>query len=181
MRILVLCEGSDEESLINILLDSNKLEFTRDALIGRRVYPLRNLKNPTIISELQSYGDKVEVYRIGDTQNENLRIPNELKDIVSKDRIFKYCTKPELEILYIINENKISEFNKSNKKPSSFAKEKIKYNGRKYTKDTGFIKEYFKGNRVINLINSIKEYKRIKKGSHNKDEMFLADLLKKGL
>lgn len=70
---------------------------------------------------------------------------------------------------------------KSNKKPSSFAKERIKYNGRKYTKDTGFIKEYFKGNRVINLINSIKEYKRIKKGSHNKDEMFLADLLKKGL
>ena len=46
MRILLLCEGQNEEVIINLLLDNNSLIFNRDDLIGRRVYPIRQLDNP---------------------------------------------------------------------------------------------------------------------------------------
>ena len=34
MKYLILCEGANEELLINILLDAKKLCLTRDDLIG---------------------------------------------------------------------------------------------------------------------------------------------------
>lgn len=70
MRILLLCEGQNEEVLLNLLLDVNALVFDRDDLIGRRVYPVRQLNNPTIKSELKHYGSPVKVYRVGDKQND---------------------------------------------------------------------------------------------------------------
>ncbi len=48
MRYLLLCEGQNEEVLLNILLDADLLIFTRDNLIGRRPYPIRQLSNITI-------------------------------------------------------------------------------------------------------------------------------------
>lgn len=44
MKYLVMCEGSNEETLINLLLDNDKLKITRDDLIGRRPYNVRQLK-----------------------------------------------------------------------------------------------------------------------------------------
>ena len=48
MRILLLCEGQNEEVLLNLLLNANAFCFTKDDLIGRRVYPVRQLNNPII-------------------------------------------------------------------------------------------------------------------------------------
>ena len=48
MRILLMCEGPNEEVLINELLNANALCITRDDLIGRRPYPIRQLNNPTM-------------------------------------------------------------------------------------------------------------------------------------
>ncbi len=179
MRILVMCEGNDEQSMMNLLLNSNKLVFNEDDLIGQRVYSAKTLNNSLIQTELKNYNEPVIIYRIGDTQKNDLKIPKEYKKIIDPTRIFKYCTKPELEILLIINEGKIKEFEKSNDKPSVFAKENIKYEGKHYSKNVKFINNYYSCDRVKMLINNIKEYKRIKKGSHAKDELFLADLLKK--
>ena len=64
MRILLMCEGQNEEVILNILLDANAFCFSRDDLIGRRPYPIRQLNNPTIKSELKHYGLPVKVYRI---------------------------------------------------------------------------------------------------------------------
>ena len=102
-------------------------------------------------------------------------IPKELNKIVFKENIYKYCTKPELEIMLIIHENMVKEFNKSNRTPKSFAKDKIKLNGRKYDQSNEFLESYYSN--IDDLINDIIEYKRIKK-DHNKDELYLADLLK---
>ena len=99
MRILLMCEGKNEEVLLNLLLDADALCFTRDDLIGRRPYPIRQLNNPTIKSELKHYGFPVKVYRIGDKQKDKLNIPEDLQGIISSKEIFKYCTKPELEML----------------------------------------------------------------------------------
>ena len=38
MKYLLMCEGKNEETLIDILLDKNKLKITRDDLIGRKPY-----------------------------------------------------------------------------------------------------------------------------------------------
>lgn len=179
MRILLMCEGTNEEVLLNILLDSNALCFTRDDLIGRRPYPIRKLNNPTIKSELKHYGLPVKVYRVGDKQNDKLSIPKDLKNIVSNKEIYKYCTKPELEMLLILNEGLEKEYEKikSAQSPKTFAKKNIKYNGIKYDQTSEFLEMYYGGKNVQNLINNIKNYKTYKR-KHEKDELYLADILK---
>lgn len=176
MRYLIMCEGTNEEVLINLLLEKNKLKITYDDLIGRRIYHARQIKHPLIITELKHYNDLVTVIRIGDKQNEKLNIPNDLKRIISKERIYKYCTKPELEILLIISENMLHEYEKVKKEmsPKEYAKKNIKLNGKKYDQSNEFLIDYYRN--VNKLISSIKNYKKYKK--HLKDEFYLADLLK---
>ena len=163
MRYLLMCEGPNEETIINILLDNNKLKISRDDLIGLRPYNIRQLNNPNIIYELKRYNNPVIIYRIGDTQN---------------DKIYKYCTKPGLEIIFIINENLMDNYEKvkSSMKPKTFAKKNIKFNGIKYDNSCKFYEMYYAGKNVAKLVKNLKDYKKYKK--HNKDEKYLADLLK---
>lgn len=179
MKILLMCEGQNEEVLLNILLDNNALVINRDDLIGRRPYPIRQLNNPIIKVELKHYGLPIKIYRIGDTQNDKLIIPNDLKRFVSKNDIYKFCTKPELEILMIINENLEKEYEKvkSYESPKLFAKKNIKFNGKRYDQSSLFFQEYYGGENVKNLIRNIKKYKKYK-NHRRKDELYLADLLK---
>ena len=162
-----MCEGKNEEAIMELLLDNNKLKFTRNDLIGLKPYNIRGLDNPFIKSELRLYNKEVLIYRIGDTQNDKLKIPNDIKYIVKKENIFKYCTKPELEILLIINENLYQEYLKSKKSPKIFAKENIVYNGKYYDQSSQYLKNYYGLSRVKLLISNLYEYKRLKK--HNKD------------
>ena len=180
-KILVLCEGTNEETILNILLDDNKLVFTRDDMIGRRGYPIRQIDNPIIKTELKQYGLPVKIYRIGDKQTDEIKIPRELKNIVNKKEIYKYCTKPELEMLIILNENLESKYEKvksSKITPKDFVKINVTYNGKKYDQSCDFLRDYFGGKNINNLINSIKKYKTYKK-KHEKDELYLESLLKK--
>lgn len=175
-----MCEGSNEEIILNCLLDANALKFTRDDLIGRRPYPIRQLSHPMIKTELKHYGLPVKVYRVGDKQNDKLSIPKDIKDIVSNNEIYKFCTKPEFEILLIINEGLIKEYEKvkSSESPKSFAKKYIKFNDMKYDQSSNFLFEYYGGKNIKSLIDNIRRYKTYKK-QHDKDELYLADLLKK--
>ena len=43
MRYLLMCEGKNEETLINLLLDNDLLKITRDDLIGMRPWNVRQL------------------------------------------------------------------------------------------------------------------------------------------
>lgn len=180
MKILLICEGTNEEVLLNFLLKANALNFTRDDLIGRRVYPIRQLSHPVIKTELKHYGKPVKVYRVGDKQTDKLIISKDINTIVFDSEIYKYCTKPELEMLLILNERLERDYEKvkSNQSPKAFAKKNIKYNGKKYDQSSEFLEMYYGGNRVIFLIESIRKYKNYKK-QHSKDELYLADLLKK--
>lgn len=179
MRILLMCEGKNEEVLLNHLLNAGAFYFDRDDLIGRKPYSIRQLNNPTIKSELKHYGLPIKVYRIGDKQNDKLSIPADLKNIVSDKEIYKYCTKPELEMLLILNEGLEREYEKvkSIQSPKTFAKKNIMYNGIQYNQSSEFLEVYYGGNNVQNLIDNIKKYKTYKH-HHNKDELYLADLLK---
>ena len=179
MKILLLCEGLNEEVLVNILLDANAFCFSRDDLIGLRPYPIRQLNNPTIKSELQHYGLPVRVYRIGDKQNDKLTIPKDLREIILSNEVYKYCTKPELEILLILNEGLEKEYEKvkSLQSPKEFAKKNIKYNGKKYDQSSDFLRIYYGEDNAKKLIQNIKKYKQYKRHK-DKNQLYLADILK---
>lgn len=118
----------------------------------------------------------MRIFRIGDVLNEKLKVPQDYKSrIVSVE---KYCTKLELEILLIIAENMMKQYEKtkSTVRPKDFAKQHIRCGKRKYDNSSEFYQEYF-GERTDLLVSVIKEYKRIK-GKHEKDEKYLADLLR---
>ena len=90
MKILLMCEGKNEETIMELLLDNNKLKFTRNDLIGLKPYNIRGLDNPFIKSELRLYNKEVLVYRVDDTQTDKLKIPNDINHIVKKENIYKY-------------------------------------------------------------------------------------------
>lgn len=175
MRYLLMCEGKNEETLINLLLNNDLLKITRDDLIGMRPWNVRQLKNSVIKTELRHYNQPVIIYRIGDTQKDHLKIPPDLNDIVFEEKIYRYCTKPELEILLIINEGLMTKYYKSKKRPKDFAKEHIKLNGMKYDQSSMFLWNYYRRD-IMMLVDNLKEYRRMKKNKSN--ELYLADLLK---
>ena len=178
MKQLVLCEGPNELGIMRILLENDKLIFGEDDLIGLEPYHARQItRSSQVKTELNLYpGTDVLVMRIGDVQNETLKIPTDYKEKIIK--VEKYCTKPELEMLLIISEGLVAEFekSKSNVSPKDFAKQHIRCGRRKYDNSTQFYIDYY-GSDPDMLVKAIKEYKRIR-GAHKKDELYLADLLK---
>lgn len=178
MKRLIMCEGSNELEVMRILLDNDKLVFGEDDLIGLEPYHARQIASSgQVKTQLNMYpGNDVLVMRIGDVQNETLRIPEDYKEKIIK--VEKYCTKPELEILLIISEGLVAEFEKTKSSISakSFAKKNVTCGRRKYDNRSQFYDDYY-GLNPNSLVEAIREYKRIK-GSHKKDELYLADLLK---
>lgn len=166
MKYLIMCEGSNEREIINILLENDLLIFTEDDLLGLTPYHARQIAS----------SGQVDVYRIGDAQNETLKIPAEYKNKIHS--VQKICTKPELEMLLILAEDMVSDFEKAKPgtKPKTFAKDRIRLGKKKYDNSTQFYRNYF-GNNPDLLVHCIREYKRIRK-FHKKDEGYLADLLK---
>ena len=174
-KILVMTEGPNELGLMNLLLDEEKLVFTRDDLLDLRPFHARQLTSPHLLPSLTHYHGDLSVYRIGDALNDKLKIPAELLSRIEEER--KFCTKPELEILLVIAENRAKDFEKekSKKSPKEFCKEHLRFQGKRYDNSTEFFLNYFSG-RIEFLVHTIKEYKRTHK-KHKRDEEFLADLL----
>lgn len=177
MKYLIMCEGPNELEIIKILLRYGCLKVTPEDLLGLVPYHARQIKTSAVVqTALNIYPGEVAVLRIGDTLNEKLQIPEKYQEkIVS---VKKYCTKPELEMLLIISEGLTKEFEKvkSKEKAKSFAKANIKLGRRAYKNDTDFYTEYY-GENPQKLVDSILQYRR-QKGSHDKDEHYLAELLK---
>lgn len=120
--------------------------------------------------------EKVKIIKIGDKLSDKLKIPKDIKDKIDSEE--KYCTKPEFEMLIIISEGLYNEYQKvkSKKKSKVFAKENIKYNGKRYTNSQEWIKGYFNKDKILK---SLMEYKRISK--QKKQERYLTDLMRKSL
>ncbi len=176
-KLLIMCEGPNEKKIMDILLENGCLKFSQDDLLGLVPYHARQItKSGQVRAELNMYPGKVDVYRIGDKQSDKLLIPKDYKDKIAQ--VEKYCTKPELEILLIIAEGKLDEYEKVKSKmsPKEFAKINIKLGKKKYDNSTKFYSDYFEKN-VQLLVDAIKEYQQIRSKSHAKDEKCLADLL----
>ena len=75
MKFLVMCEGPNEKAIVDMLLDAECLEFTRDDLGNLTVYHARQLTAPIIKTALSIYTDEFQVYRIGDSMTDKLPVP----------------------------------------------------------------------------------------------------------
>ena len=127
--------------------------------------------------ELEMYpGRDVLVMRVGDVQNEALRIPSSYREKIVKTE--KYCTKPELEILLIISEGLLSDYEKvqSRQTPKEYAKTHIRYGRKRYDNSSRFYRDYY-GLNPNALAKAILEYRKYKH-AHKRDEHYLAELLK---
>lgn len=178
MKRLIMCEGPNELTLVKILLENDALVFTEDDLLDLTVFHARQIKSsPQVRLALNMYdGNDVLIMRIGDKQSDKLTIPSDYKEKISGT--VKYCTLPELEMLLIISEGLVKEYEKvkSTVRPKSFAKKHISCNRRQYDNSSDFYREYY-GSDCSKLVWAIREYKRLK-GSHKKGELYFADILK---
>lgn len=178
MKLLIMCEGANEKRIIDLLLYNGLLSFGMDDLLGVTTFQARQItKSAQVRTELNIYPGKVKVLRIGDRQKDRLVIPKDYKEKIFS--VEKYCTLPELEILLIISEGKYVEYEKvkSKVRPKEYAKANIKFNKQLYNNSTKFYEDYY-GSNINLLVDSIKEYSRLKGKTHAKDERCLADLLK---
>ncbi len=178
MKYLILCEGSNELEIMRILIEHNKLVFGEDDLLGLTPYHARQIdRSGQVQRELEMYpGRDVLVMRVGDVQNEALRIPSSYREKIVKTE--KYCTKPELEILLIISEGLLSDYEKvqSRQTPKEYAKTHIRYGRKRYDNSSRFYRDYY-GLNPNALAKAILEYRKYKH-AHKRDEHYLAELLK---
>lgn len=173
--VLIMTEGSDELSFINVLIDRGILKFNKEQLLMEEIYHARQITGQ-LIGNIQSLpiGDTVNIYRIGDKLSDKLKIP---KEILPEKINCKYdiSTTPEFEILFLLNENLYDDYMKvkSFKKPSEYYKE---YN-RKYKKQASFVKEYFNSMTNEEIINLINLYVKKHGKSHKDNQLTLKEII----
>lgn len=166
--IACICEGGAETAIMNMLLDQNKLIFSRDELLEGEI--LKTIKGKDFETRYlkKDFAGKIKVYRVLDSRRENFKIS---KAYQHKVEIVNVITAPEIEMLIICNEGKYLDFEKrKNMSPSEYCKSILKM---KNVKSVSFVKEYFSDISVLEK--SLYEYKRISKV--RKDEKTIYDLL----
>lgn len=168
--VACICEGSAEQAIIELLLDSNKLIFSNEQLLEEEIIRVRAAKQFEKRYLRKAFSKKITVLRILDSRKENFKLS---KAYVDKIAVIDVITAPEIEMLIIFNENKYVEFKKSKMKPSEFCKTKLKF--KKIVKTYDFVKDYFSD--IDKLLKSIAEYRRVSKIPKGENTLF--DLLKK--
>lgn len=167
--VLCVCEGGAETAIMNMLIDEKCLIFEREDLVQEKVHPRMKVKEIERKFLNKRYSKPVVILRVIDSKNERFPLGKAYVDRY----VVKAClTKPEIEILVILDSDMLNEFNKvkSKTKPSSFCKTKLKY---KDIKGKDFMIKYFDLDR---LLSAMKVYKRVNKNDH----LTLYDLLKNG-
>ena len=167
--IAIIVEGAAEEAIINVLLNNDKLIFTRNELIDDG--PIRMRKSENFEKHILDFGfpDTFDIYRVLDSKNEKFKISSAFKFKVGK--IVELYTTPEIEMLFIVFNN---DYDRSREKikPSVFCKQNYH--------DVGNIKSRedvynFWNQQPDELVAVIREYARL---SSNKRENTLERLLK---
>lgn len=171
-KVACICEGTAEETIINILLKNNSLIFTKSQLIDDEILP-RACRKPKQFCQrylTRSYdGEKISIVYIVDSE-QNYPIPEAYSWQIAGKHIT--VTKPEIEMLMIHSKKWYREYKKVNGKPSIFLATKMGI-GVKKIKTAAYVCEFFEKN---DLIYAIKEHRRV--SSNLKKGVFLADLLR---
>ena len=166
MNVLA-CEGPCEVQLITDLIEEGLFIFRKEEILDRRPLHLRQPKSVVPLINTLPADEEIVFYRIGDTQTDEFDLSCFGAIRQEHIRVIKVCTKPELEILIIINEGLYREYLKVKSRISP--KQFVKINVPNYTNFNKYLENH-------NLLSSIIEYKRIKQNED--DELYLCDLIK---
>ena len=166
--VACICEGAAEQTIIDLLLEDNRLIFSYDNLLDGEIIRCRKAKKFEERYLRKGFSEKITIIRIIDSRRENFTLS---KPYALKIKVINIITAPEIEMLIILKENKFHEFKKSKKNPSDFCTIDLKFQD---VKSPSFLKKYFSN--VDSLVSAILEYKRISKIKPG--EYSLADLLK---
>lgn len=169
--IACICEGGAETAIINMLVDNNKLVFSREQMLNEEVIRCRNGKVFEQRYLRKGFESKITILRILDSHSEGFRLSPAYK---CKVDVIKVVTSPEIEMLLILAEDKYDKYKKksSSMSPSIFCKQELKI--KENIKSQSYIRDYFSDINV--LIDAIREYKRVME--LKREEVYLADLLK---
>ena len=169
--IACICEGGAESAIIDMLVDDDRLVFSRERMLNEEVIRCRDGKTFEQRYLRKGFESEITILRVLDSHSEGFRLSPAYKHKVD---VIKVVTSPEIEMLLILAEGKYNEYLKrsSTMSPSAFCKQVLKLKGNIKSRD--FVQKYFAD--IDMLINTIQEYKRVR--SLKKGEVYLADLLK---
>lgn len=165
--VLFVCEGGAERIIIRKLIESGLLLCEPENIVH-----ITSLRGASAIEQKFlgfDYDKDLIIVRVLDSKTERFTLGN-----LYRDR-FPVCnvrTSPEIEMLVIINEHRLVEFNKvkSHMKPSQFCMREL---GFTHVKKPDFLEAYWSEEA---LLQAIREYKRTHRASSG--EFCLADLLR---
>lgn len=152
---------------MRVLAEAEAFVFPSANIVGivknRSVKPVEQLLG-------YEYDWPVTVLRVVDTATERFNLGNLYKD---RFPVVSVLTKPEIEILVIINEGKWASYQKlkSRVKPSDYCKRELCM---PHVKSRSFLESYWDAD---SLVKACFEYCRLRKRS--KGELFIADVLKR--
>lgn len=153
MIVACLCEGTAEEVILSKLLAAGLLIFSVDDLIDNKVLRIRNGSRFAHQHLNHSFEEKVIVYRILDSKTEKFKLPKPYQEKVS---IHNVITKPEIEMLLIISEGQLEDFERLHDiKPSDYAKTLFKGEN---IKSRAFNETYWT---AFNLRDCLRKYNQI--------------------
>lgn len=178
-HVICISEGSAEEVIIKKLFNNDKLIFKNGDIYGEdklirsfsRTRPSRKFAKENLEMD---YGERhINILRILDSKTENFNLGKIYEERVNSGeiRIFNILTRPEIEMLIIINEGYYEKFTNKTKGLNANVYCKNEFN-MKQVKSNDFVSSYFYDIEI--LVNSIREYKRL---HSEKDEYCLFDLL----
>ena len=113
--IVCSCEGTSEESIIDLLLDNGKLCFSRCDLVDEKITRIR--EGTEIAQEFlgREYSKDIVIFRIIYREKDSFKIPRDYT-LNRKISDFAIVTKPEIEILHIIAEGMLDEYMRRQRK-----------------------------------------------------------------
>lgn len=167
----IICEGSAEEAIMEILIENDLLHFKKEDLLEEQVIRCRSPKKFEERYLRTDFSRKIKVYRILDSHKEKFKLSKTFQDKVEVETV---VTSPEIEMLIIHAENAYKDYlkKKSKVKPSDYCKTVLKL---PKVKEYEWVKAYFSD--VDKLLSAMKEYDRCTK--KRKGELTLLDLVKK--
>ena len=164
-HLLISCEGSAEEVIINKLIEGRSLVFPKEHVIA----VTRKRKAAEIQDEFLNYDYDwpVSVVRIHDSRKEAFKLGNLYRD---RYAVIDVITHPEIDVLAVLRENKWEHWKKTGKKPSEYCKSELRMADIKRTR---FLEEYWD---VDGIVSASREYRRM--SQLRKGELCLADILR---
>ena len=107
--IACICEGAAERVIVDLLLDNDKLKFTREDLLEEELLRCRSPKKFEEQYLRKGFTEQITILRILDSRRENFNLS---KAYIHKIKVINVITAPEIEMLIIFKENKYNEYQK---------------------------------------------------------------------